>query len=157
MNRYNKLNFNVMKKTIILLFVLLSINKIQAQDAKQSPEEISINLVNQGQEKANTNNWTDAITDYNNAIVSFPKNTLAYYYRATARYNLKDYRGAIMDYSKAIYLDGSNNTAAGSGSYYGRGMCYYSLGMKDKACIDLIKANDLGFQDASNAIQNYCN
>jgi hypothetical protein len=57
-----------------------------------------------------------------------------------------------MDYSKAIYL----NNADGA-SYYGRGMCYYMLGMKDKCCLEFTKATENGNNDAVQAIQSYCN
>jgi tetratricopeptide (TPR) repeat protein len=100
---------------------------------------------------------------------------------------LGDYRGAIMDYSKAIQLNPNVKNSA----YYSRGFCkenlkdyigaiadytkaiqldsedseaYYNRGnsklmlnQKNSACLDWSKARELGDEDAYEMIKKYCN
>ena len=51
------------------------------------------------------------INKWNNAIVKDPTNSIAYLYRGLAKFQLKDYQGAIQDYSKCIELDPNNKDA----------------------------------------------
>ncbi|MGZ4059780.1 MAG: tetratricopeptide repeat protein [Bacteroidia bacterium] len=132
-------------------------NIIFAQEIAQSGDEKSTNFVNQGLDKASQNDWNGAINYYTLALQQNPKNAVAYYDRATARYNLKDFRGAFMDYSKAINIDPYSSSDYVAGSYYGRGLCFQYLGNKEKACLDFTKANELGNPDAANAMQVNCN
>jgi tetratricopeptide (TPR) repeat protein len=143
-----------MKKIIVLFgFIILS-NVIFAQEITQSADEKSANFVNQGLIQ---NDLNSAINYYTLAIQQSQKNALAYFYRASARYTLKDFRGAFMDYSKAINIDPNSSEDYLSKSYYGRGLCFQYLGNKEKACLDFTKANELGNQDAANAMQINCN
>jgi Flp pilus assembly protein TadD len=66
--------------------------------------------------------------------------------------NLKDYQGAILDFTKAIQLDSKD-----SGSYYNRGVAKSMLKQKASACLDYSKAGELGYADAYEAIKEYCN
>jgi tetratricopeptide (TPR) repeat protein len=150
------IRYQPMKK-LILLFALLFSNAITAQETKQSPQELSQMSLDAGLNKANNGDWTNAINDYNTALIQDPKNAAAYYNRAVARFNLRDFRGAIMDYSKAIYVGTSTNADCVSSAYYGRGQCLYQLGQKEKACMDFVKSSDLGNQDGTTAVQNFCN
>ena len=141
-----------MKKILLVAFCLMMYSINYAQTSTATPEEQSNLLVEQGNSKADNNDWMGALNDYTSAIGFNGKNYAAFYHRGLAKQNLKDYRGAIMDFSKAVYL----NNADGA-SYYGRGICYYMLGMKEKCCMDLSKGSSFGNADASQAIQNYCN
>lgn len=144
-----------MKKLFLLVCVYFFSNAIFAQDKNQISEEASIVIMEQGLQKAANNDWSGAVSDYTNAIAKNAKNSSAYYHRAISRNNLKDYYGAITDFSKAIYLNNDDNILASS--YYGRGQCYYLLGNKNNACMDFNKASGLGNQDATAAVQNNCN
>jgi tetratricopeptide (TPR) repeat protein len=145
-----------MKKIFLILIICFFTNTIFAQDNNTlTSEEISSQLVEQGLGKASHEDWNGAINEYTNAITKNIKNSSAYYNRAIARNNLKDYRGAITDFSKAIYLN--NDDAIVAASYYGRGQCYYTVGNKSNACMDFNKASGLGNQDATAAVQNNCN
>ena len=146
-----------MKKIILLFGFTLLVNAFFAQEITQTSDEKATQFINQGQEKANNNDWNEAINQYTLAIQQSPKSAIAYYDRATARYNLKDFRGAFMDYSKAINIDPYNSGSYVAGSYYGRGLCFQYLGNKEKACLDFTKANELGNPDAANAMQTNCN
>lgn len=141
-----------MKKLILFTaFVLISLANL-AQDQPKSREEESNISLEQGNAKANNGDWKGALNDYTNAIAYNPKNALAFYHSGIARENLKDYRGAIVDFSKAIYYNNSDGA-----SYYERGICYHTIGNKEKSCFDLVKPSEFGYNDASLAIQNYCN
>lgn len=142
-----------MKKLVLLSLLVLTLSTY-AQEGVSS-EKYSKALLEQGLEKNSKSDWTGAITDFTNAITQDPKNVLVYYYRAIARNNIKDYRGAIADYSKAIYLIKEDSIIAAA--YYGRGESYYSIGNRSNACMDFNKASGFGHQEATTAVQNYCN
>ncbi len=63
---------------------------------------------------------------------------LAYYNRAAAHIELKDYQKAIADYTKAIEINPNDALA-----YYNRGLARVLLGNKQKAITDLHKAVSL--------------
>jgi len=67
------------------------------------------------------------------------------------KFELKDYRGAILDFTKAIELNPSY-----SGVFYGRGNAKIKLEDKDAGCLDLSKAAELGEAEAYNAIKDLC-
>jgi len=68
------------------------------------------------------------------------------------KYELKDYKGAIQDYNKAIELDPKYAV-----TYYNRGVAKILLGQKDNGCLDLSKAGELGHAEAYEAIKENCN
>ncbi len=109
----------------------------------------------------------------------------AYYNRGCAKDELKDYTGAIDDYTKAIEL-GPNNESEylnrglakyelhffqeaikdydkaieiepnKSTAYFGRANAEYQAGDKENACLDWSKASELGFALADDMINKYC-
>ena len=64
---------------------------------------------------------------------------------------LKKYDEAISEYTKAIEIN-TNFSAA----YYNRGLVEVVLGQKEKGCLDLKQAAELGEKDANVMIQKYC-
>ena len=78
--------------------------------------------------------------------------TLAYYNRGLAKHNLKDYNGAIADYTKAIELDPNNSLA-----YTNRGISKDILGDLNGACDDAKKVANLGDTDAAKWVAENCN
>ena len=145
-----------MKKLFIAFVLSIFCNLLLAQDGG-TPQQKVADLVQLGKEKADNGNWNDAVNTYTSALQQDPKNADAYHNRAIARFNLKDYRGALMDYSKAINVGTSIGADCVGAAYYGRGQCYYALGMKDKACLDFVKSSELGNSDGTGAVQNFCN
>ena len=99
--------------------------------------------------------YREAIADFNKAIEG--KRYDAHYYniRGQAKYYLQDYKGAIPDFNKAIKL-WSGEKYQRSIAFYWRGLAEIDLGQKDSGCLDLKKAADLGYTDANEAIQKYC-
>jgi len=109
-----------------------------------------------------------------------------YFYSGNTKYELKDYKGALQDYNKAIELNPNYALA-----YYNRGvakdklkdyrralqdynkaielnpnyaLAYYNRGgakirleQKNNGCLDLSKAGELDLAEASEAIKKYCN
>ena len=65
---------------------------------------------------------------------------------------LKDYYGAIGDYSKSIEIDPDYTSA-----YVNRGFVKYNLNDIGGACKDVKKAVRLGFIDSQNFLGQECN
>ena len=69
-----------------------------------------------------------------------------------SKLELKDYKGAILDFNKAIELAPNNANV-----YYNRGLAKISLGQKDSGCLDLSKAGEMGYSEAYDYIKEFCN
>ncbi len=74
-----------------------------------------------------------------------------YQSRANAKQRLLDRKGALGDYNKAIKIDPHFAEA-----YFNRGILEIRMGDKNNACRDLYKAGELGFEEAFEAIEDYC-
>lgn len=61
-------------------------------------------LIQQGVDKHGEGDYEGAIEDYTKALQSNPNDALAYFSRAAARDELKDYQGAIKDLQQAVKL-----------------------------------------------------
>jgi tetratricopeptide (TPR) repeat protein len=85
-------------------------------------------------------------------IVSCGQTAVEYYNQGNAKRNLKDYIGAIADYTKAIELDPTFGHA-----YYNRGLLKNALSDTDGACMDWSKAGELGDSNAYELIKKHCN
>ncbi|MCA6471303.1 MAG: tetratricopeptide repeat protein [Chitinophagaceae bacterium] len=57
----------------------------------------------------------------------------------------------MIEYTKAIELDPKYAAA-----YLSRGLCYLILAEKNKGCLDLSKAGELGDGEAYDMIKKYC-
>jgi tetratricopeptide (TPR) repeat protein len=124
-----------MKKIIIIIFcILISYNMVGNAD-NFSFKLPSANERRQQQKAKRQQRKLDlkAIVKYTKIIESNPKNIKAYLLRAKAKYNLKDYSGAIADYDKAIELDPQNPKAFydRGGIYSLKGHRYYPKAIKD--------------------------
>ena len=71
-----------------------------------------------------------------------------YFDRGLAKYDNKDYSGAIDPFTKAIEIEPNSALA-----YYSRGLSKIRFGQKENGYIDLEKAGDLGYNDAYDAIK----
>ena len=65
---------------------------------------------------------------------------------------LKDYRGALVDYDKAIELNKDFAEA-----YFNRGLTHIFLGNNKQGITDLSKAGELGIVSAYNIIKRFTN
>ena len=77
--------------------------------------------------------------------------TKAYFSRGLSQINLKDYNGAISDYTKLIELDPNEAEA-----YKNRAISKYYTNDLKGACEDARKSGSLGY-DASELIELACN
>ena len=80
-----------------------------------------------------------------------PQNIFALNQRGIAKAILKNNRGAIDDYTKAIEIYPEFADA-----YYDRGNAKLRIGQKDSGCLDLSKAGELGHEKAYDAIKAWC-
>tara|TARA_B100001057_G_scaffold439151_1_gene472126 strand:+ start:51 stop:566 length:516 start_codon:yes stop_codon:yes gene_type:complete len=103
-----------------------------------------------GCSKHNADDYKGAITDFNTSIKLQPNNQLFYKQRASSKTMLKDYIGAIADCDQAIILKSDYDKA-----YALRGILKIELGEK-KGCVDLEKAGQLGYQNATVFLKKYC-
>jgi len=79
------------------------------------------------------------------------QNEEKYINSGNAKTDLKDYNGAITDFTKVIESDPKFVEA-----YFNRGIAKILLGQKHSGCLDLSKAGDLGLVAADEAIKKYC-
>lgn len=95
-----------------------------------------------------------AMQDFNKALQLNPEYPLAYFNRAIIKQQeLKDYKGAIEDCSKAIKYKRRNVYPE---AYYVRAQCKVELNQIQSACNDFQKALQLGVKQAARDIQKYC-
>jgi tetratricopeptide (TPR) repeat protein len=96
-----------------------------------------INYLELGVTQLNSGNLGDAIKSFNNEIeinITTP-NPVVFFYRGTAKFNFKDYKGAIMDFDKAIELKSVYFEA-----FFSRGQIYSLLGNHTLAISDFTEA-----------------
>ncbi|MBR5335370.1 MAG: tetratricopeptide repeat protein [Bacteroidaceae bacterium] len=88
--------------------------------------------------------------DLDAVIEQLPDFAQAYYNRANVYLKLSDFKSAVVDYTKAIELDG--NMAA---AYFNRGLARIYLGDRNDGIADLSKAGELGVYAAYNVIKRF--
>jgi tetratricopeptide (TPR) repeat protein/Tol biopolymer transport system component len=98
-----------------------------------------------------TRNFRDALKDMDQAIKLMPENFELYSKRGDIKYESKDIRGAISDYDTSIRFN--PNFAL---NYFKRGMIKIIAGNREEGCVDLKRADQLGFQGALEQIKKYC-
>tara|TARA_B100001094_G_C18135207_1_gene774657 strand:- start:320 stop:1669 length:1350 start_codon:yes stop_codon:yes gene_type:complete len=137
-----------------------------------------------GYAKYNLKNFEGALKDSNKAIELNTNHRYAYNNRGNAKTDLSDYKGAISDFTKSIEINpNSSNPYFMRGWIYGkqgnfsesikdltkaieldertaeayfyRGGSMYSIN-SNRACDDWVKAYDLGYANAKEAINQYC-
>ncbi|MFH0977642.1 MAG: hypothetical protein V1874_17825 [Spirochaetota bacterium] len=104
------------------------------------------------------------LKDYRSAIDDFSKsinlkqnaplgNASSYYNRGYAKIKLKDYHGALRDFDNAL---NSGIPSEQDKTYYFRGLAKLQLSKHESGCKDLIKADELGYTEAYDAIKKHC-
>jgi tetratricopeptide (TPR) repeat protein len=77
-----------------------------------------------------------AVKYYSTAIeISKDEDFSPYFKRGTCYLNLKDYKHAVEDFTESIKINDEHDN-----SYHNRGIAYYKLGLKEKACMDWCQA-----------------
>jgi curved DNA-binding protein CbpA len=90
---------------------------------------------------------------YTDALQFDDTYAIAYEKRAGTRISaIKDYNGAIYDYTNAIVHSEKENPTL----YFKRGIAYIVLEDYSKGCNDMNKAASLGYSEANDYLQEYC-
>ena len=95
--------------------------------------------------------YTDAIDDMKKAAEMLPDMPYAYYNLGNLYCLASEHVHSIDNYTKAIELYPYMGDA-----YFNRGLVLIYLKDKEKGCIDLSRAGELGVQDAYGVIKKYC-
>lgn len=98
--------------------------------------------------------YTEAISTANYIIKYYPDFNLlddVYNERGLSKRMLKDYNGALEDFSTAIILRPKNNIY-----YFNRGLAKIDLNQTESACRDFNKAFELGSKRAAEMIARHC-
>lgn len=99
--------------------------------------------------------WSLAMTkaarrDIEKAIELNPQNALYYDYRAYMKEEAGDYTGAIEDFTTSLNLEQDPNI------YFRRGLAKINISNKFDACKDFKKAEELGSEEAKEALTEHC-
>ena len=95
--------------------------------------------------------YTDAVDDMKKAAEIVPDMPYAYYNLGNLYCLSSEHISSIENYTKAIELYPYMGDA-----YFNRGLVLIYLKDKEKGCIDLSRAGELGVQDAYGVIKKYC-
>jgi tetratricopeptide (TPR) repeat protein len=95
--------------------------------------------------------YNDAIQDMQTAAEIIPDLPYIYFNLGNLYCLSKDHVKSIENYTKAIELYSYMGDA-----YFNRGLVLIYLKDKEKGCIDLSRAGELGVQDAYGVIKKYC-
>lgn len=95
--------------------------------------------------------WEKAESDFSDAVLIEPENPDYYLARGQSRYVSQNLEAALADFTVTISLD--PEFASG---FYHRGIAYQRMGKIAEACPDLLKAMDLGMEEAKIAWEKVC-
>ncbi|MEH2054840.1 MAG: tetratricopeptide repeat protein [Nostoc sp.] len=109
-----------------------TINQVRKSSFKP---EYSVEDVRMGDEYFEKGEYTNAITNYNQALEVNHGDVDLYYKRGLAQYQLGDYEAAIADYSQAIQMNIHD-----AKFYNKRGLALYQLGRLEEAINDYTQA-----------------
>ena len=111
-----------------------------------------------GLEQVKLKEYKRAIKKFNKAIELDTTSANSYYERAKTKAILKDYQGAITDYTEFIILSHENydfHYEEGD-AYYRRGNAKFELRDKNGACLDWKMGAELGSIEANDIIKYNC-
>ncbi len=130
------------------------------QPSKKSINQNPSDILDLGIKKYELGDFNSAIQIFNQAFENEAINTnfVLYAYRGTAKHKVKDYAGAVEDFTKAINLkpSSSENQKKWSESFYNRGVSKFYLKDLKGACSDWNEAGKLGIGEAMILINSYC-
>ncbi len=112
-------------------------------DLIKNPSLTDDELINRGQEKLNSNEFTSSKIYFSQAIEKGNTNIFSYYKRGFSKYKLEEYKSAIDDFN--IYLGTSTKDYD---AYFFRGTSYYFIGEFKYSLADLNKAIEINEKHA---------
>ena len=137
-----KKTHRLFNKLIVLMGCIILASNSYSQNSQQHLEV--------GQEKMKLKDINGAIKSFDEAIKLNPDFEIAIMNRAVARMAQGNWNLAIPDCDKAIRLNPNQAVA-----YFIRGSANGNLGKN--GCADLIRAQELGYKNASIALKKFCN
>ena len=85
--------------------------------------------------------YQKAVNSYSKVIKITPRDSKAYLKRGMTRYMIKQYRGSLNDFNSSLRID--NRTSFAGVAYMARAITYIKLGNKQRARLDLQKAQSI--------------
>ena len=135
--------FSLKNTRLIFVFILfLQFQSVQSSETTSDSTKLSELWKSAIQNNRNRNHYA-ALADYSKALIIAPNNHLLFYNRGLTYANLQLLTQAINDFDNSIKI--KPDFAPGYGD---RGMAYYDLDQKYKACADFKKAADLKYKRA---------
>ncbi len=104
-----------------------------------------------GKANASLREWDKAETDYSNSLEIGGPNSEVFLARGQARYQSKKVDAALADFTLAVFHDQENPSG-----YYHRGITYHRLGKIAEACPELLKAKEMGMEEAATVWERVC-
>ena len=132
-----------MRSSILILLILL----IPILSCSNSPQD----YINKGYEKIVDGDYKGALQQFNKAIELDSSNIEAYNNRGIVLGILGDHVRAIQDFNRAIVLNPHDSEA-----YKSRGISKLYLSQKTSGCLDLAKAEQMGYPGAYELIEEFC-
>ena len=127
-----------MKKSIFIMLLTISFSLILP--GCRDHESLSIEYVKKGKKKLALRRNSEALELFNEAIHHNDKNFEAWYFRGNCRVSLGQYHEGIRDLDKSMELKPDFAAA-----WYNRGLAWFYLDNREKACADWIRAEELGY------------
>lgn len=121
-------------------------------DKKRSPADQAFAWFFLGNISDREGNNQQAIKNYSLAINMNPRHIQALNNRGIMLGIEGDFQGSLNDFNEAIHLKPDFAEA-----FYNRGIVYYRLNRQENACKDWQQAAYLGFGQAKEVLNNYCN
>ena len=140
--KYGTSNLVLIKGMMLLIFTML----ISSSGFSQTAES----LVESGKLKLKTKDIDAALNDFTNAIKLNPKYELAYVNRALCRMAQGKWEQAIPDCNKALEINSKQAVA-----FFVRGCA--KANTQKNGCDDLRKSLSLGFAQAQQGLNQFCN
>ena len=109
-------------------------------------------LIHRGLYHKKINNYIEALSDYDVVIKNETGIAKAYHNRGNLRVMIKDLNGALEDYNEAISVDENLSI-----TYFNRGVLNILIGNPYEGCMDIQKSRELGYEEAVEKVDLYCN
>lgn len=109
-------------------------------------------LIYRGKAHSSLQNWDAAENDFSQAIELNEKDVEAYLARGQNRYRAANLESAMADFIWVLSYDPEDPIG-----YYHRGITLHRLGKIREACPDLLRAKELGMEEAETVWNKICN
>jgi tetratricopeptide (TPR) repeat protein len=109
-------------------------------------------LLHRGMFYKKKNNYIEALSDYDKIITIETGIAEVYHNRGNLRVMIKDLQGALEDFNQALSVDESL-----SKTYFNRGVLKFLMSDPIDGCLDIHKSQELGYEEAVDKGDLYCN